>query len=873
MTETPPPPKKKNRLRTALIVLGAVVVVAVGGVATVIATFDPNTLKPRIRDAVREATGRDLALNGAIGLKPSLWPTVEVHDVALSNPPGFSRPHMATLHSLELRLGLIPLLSRRIEIAHLRLVGPDIVLETNAKGEPNWEMAPAAKPAQAGGGPSSGTQKPELFAHIAAAEIKDGMLVWRDGVSGRTVTVSLPSLSVRSDAGDSPMTIAADLRVNNAPLSIKAETGSLARLLREADRTPMPVKLAVAAGTATFTAEGTITDPAKGKGYAMAVSASIPDSAALTALLPPGIVDARTIPAGRDIALSARVTDEAGPLPSITGLTLRTGAVSLPIETGGLRIEKLDIAAPAVAQPITLSIAARLDAMPLTIAGTLGHPGFDKPGAAALPIDLRVTAGGTVITAKGGVARPSDLAGVAIDLTARIPDLAELSPLARRPLPPLKTIAFQGRLVDGAGGLLKGAALKDISLTLPQGDLAGELGIGMATPVSVTASLRSDRIDADALLALLEKTEGAPASAAPAAPSTGQPAEPRARPARSDRLIPDDPIPFALLRQANADLRVKVGTLRFDKADYRAIDAHLVIDDGKLRLDPFSAQAPEGRMTATLTADATQAEPRVHLTAHSPGITLRTLLAAMGVRQAAAGQVEMLLDLTGAGHNPRAIAATLSGMVGVALAGGTIDTKVLGGSVGKVSKDLALLDLLGRSGGTADIRCIAVRFDARDGVARARTMLLSSSLLTADGGGSINLRDETMDLLLRPQGRMGGTGFRVPVKVVGPLRAPRVDVDASGAAEANIGTLAGIVIGGDKQLGSALGGLFGTAPVGNESNACPAALALARGGQAAPPSTTQEQVRPAPTQAQPQAQPQQRPRVPDPNTLFRQLFR
>lgn len=864
MTETTP--KKKSRLRTALIVLGAVVVVAVGGVATMIATFDPNTLKPRIRDAVREATGRELALNGAIGLKPSLWPTVEVHDVALSNPPGFSRPNMATLHSLELRLGLIPLLSRRIEIERLVLVGPDIVLETNAKGEPNWEMTPAAKPAQAGANPSTGTQKPELFAHIAAAEIKDGMLVWRDGASGRTITVNLPKLSVRSDTGESPMTIAADLRVNNAPLSIKAETGSLARLLREADRTPMPVKLAVTAGTATFSAEGTITDPTKGKGYAMAVSASIPDSAALTALLPPGIVDAKAIPAGRDIALSARVTDEAGPLPSITGLTLRTGAVSLPIETGGLRIEKLDISAPAVDQPITLSVAARLDAMPLTIAGTLGHPGFDKPGAAALPIDLRVTAGGTILTAKGSVARPSDLAGVAIDLTARIPDLAELSPLARRPLPPLKTIAFQGRLVDGDGGLLKGAMLKDMRLTLPQGDLAGELGVGMATPVSLTADLRSEKIDADALLALLEQTE-----APPAAPSTGQPAAPQVRPARSDRLIPDDPIPFGLLRQVDADLRVKVGTLRFDKADYRAIDAHLVIDGGKLRLDPFSAQAPEGRMTATLTADATQAEPRVHLTAHSPGITLRTLLAAMGVRQAAAGQVEMRLDLTGSGHNPRAIAASLSGMVGVAMAGGTIDTKILGGSVGKVSKDLALLDLLGRSGGTADIRCIAVRFDARDGVARARTMLLSSSLLTADGGGSINLRDETMDLLLRPQGRMGGTGFRVPVKVVGPLRAPRVDVDASGAAEANIGTLAGIVIGGDKQLNAALGGLFGTDRVGNDANACPAALALARGGQAAPASAEREQARPAP--AQPQAQPQQKPRLPDPNTLFRQLFR
>ncbi len=857
MTDTQPKPKR--HLRTALIALGTVTLLTVGGAGAFIVTFDPNMLKPRIRDAAREATGRDLALNGTIGMKFSLWPTVEVHDVALSNPPGFSRPNMATLQSLELRLGLIPLLSGRVEIERLVLMRPDIVLETNAQGEPNWELKPDRKPGQGGAGSAHPTpSKPPLFPHIAAADIKDGMLVWRDG--GQTVSIAVPSLSVRADAAEAPLRIAADLRVNNAPLTIKAETGSLARLLREADRSPMPVNVTVTAGTATLKAEGTITDPARGKGYALAISAAIPDTATLGAVLP-GI----TIPPARDIALSARITDGGGPLPQIAGLTLRTGAVTLPLDIGGLRIEKLDIAAPDITQPITVALSGRLDALPLSLTGTLGHPGFETPGAQPLPIDLRATAGDASITAKGTIAKLSELSGVAIALTARIPDLAALSPLARQPLPPFKTIAFQGNLADAAGGLTKGSALTGMILTLPEADLAGDVTVGLGKPLSITAALRSERIDTDALRTMLAKAEAAPAATAPQA-ATVQGAPP---PARSDRLIPNDLIPFGLLRTLDADLRLRVGALRFDATDYKAIDGHLVIDDGKLRLDPFTAQAPEGRMMATLTADATRPAPLVHLTARSPGITLRGLLAAMGVRQVAAGQIEMHVDVTGAGETPRAIAASLTGMVGVAMASGTIDTRVLGGSVGKVSKDLALLDLLGRGGGTADIRCIAVRFDAQDGVARARTVLLSSSLLTADGGGSINLRDETMDLLLRPQGRVGGTGFRVPVKITGPWRGPRVEVDASGAAEANIDKLAGIVIGGDKQLGAVLGGLFGSDRVGNESNACPAALALARGGSAPPPEA-RESARPA-TATQPQQQ--QKPRLPDANTLFRQLFR
>ena len=65
---------------------------------------------------MKRATGRDLALNGKIGLEPSLWPTIQVSDVTFSNPPGFSRPQMASLQGMELQLGLLPLLSSRIAI-------------------------------------------------------------------------------------------------------------------------------------------------------------------------------------------------------------------------------------------------------------------------------------------------------------------------------------------------------------------------------------------------------------------------------------------------------------------------------------------------------------------------------------------------------------------------------------------------------------------------------------------------------------------------------------------------------------------------------------------------------------------------------------
>ena len=89
----------RRPLRIALLAVAAVLVLAVGIGAVLIARFDPNTYKPDIAQAARRATGRDLALNGKISLKPSLWPTIQVTDVAFSNPPGFSRPQMANCSS------------------------------------------------------------------------------------------------------------------------------------------------------------------------------------------------------------------------------------------------------------------------------------------------------------------------------------------------------------------------------------------------------------------------------------------------------------------------------------------------------------------------------------------------------------------------------------------------------------------------------------------------------------------------------------------------------------------------------------------------------------------------------------------------------
>src|SRR6185312_5750807 len=95
----------------------------------------------------------------------------------------------------------------------------------------------------------------------------------------------------------------------------------------------------------------------------------------------------------------------------------------------GLRLEKLDIAAPRADQPAQASAAGKLADAPLTLDAKLGAPAAFLPGkpAAAFPVDFSLQAAGAHLAIKGAIAHPDGLAGVALALSVEIANLAALS--------------------------------------------------------------------------------------------------------------------------------------------------------------------------------------------------------------------------------------------------------------------------------------------------------------------------------------------------------------------------------------------------------------------------------------------------------------
>lgn len=177
-----------------LKIVAGVVVVLIVGVVIFMLTFDVSQYKGVIQDQAKAATGRDVTI-GDIKLAVGLSPTIVVTDVKVANAPWGSRPEMLTLKRLEASTQLVPLLFGTVNISGLKLVEPDVVLETNAQGKGNWEFKTA--PAAAGDAPPA--EGGSLPLNVSGVSIEGLKLVYKDGQTKGGANLAAKAIEVDID--------------------------------------------------------------------------------------------------------------------------------------------------------------------------------------------------------------------------------------------------------------------------------------------------------------------------------------------------------------------------------------------------------------------------------------------------------------------------------------------------------------------------------------------------------------------------------------------------------------------------------------------------------------------------------------------------
>jgi len=180
--------------------------------------IDPNQYKGQIIDRVKQETGRELAIPGDIKLSVFPWLGVKLGEVALGNAAGFGEQPMARIKAMDVRVKLLPLFKKEVQIARVTLDGLALDLQRNANGQTNWDdLVSQETPTK----PKVKKEAAQPRGAVLAALAVDGLsltnsrLDWSDAQAKQHYTLSDIDMSLGAVAFDKAFPLKASLNFSS----------------------------------------------------------------------------------------------------------------------------------------------------------------------------------------------------------------------------------------------------------------------------------------------------------------------------------------------------------------------------------------------------------------------------------------------------------------------------------------------------------------------------------------------------------------------------------------------------------------------------------------------------------------------------------
>jgi uncharacterized protein involved in outer membrane biogenesis len=714
-----------------------------------IALVDPNNYKPVLIDAVQDATGRTLNLNGPLRLTRSLWPTIEASDVSFTNLPGGTRPDMARAERIEVALSLPALLWHRVEVTRLTLIGPDILFE-QVNGISNWVFEPPGRPGSA----PLVTPATPFELRVRTVHVQNGMVTWR--LPARTKVVGLRSLDLHHHTDDAPLNLDAIMVYSdNQPFSFRASARQTAGL-----SDPWMTQLDFSAFDTVASAVGTMDLAGH---FDLQVEARSGSLEKLNALLPE-----MRLPAMQRATLSTHLTNGPvpGDLPVVGATRLQFASADGGDRAPRLKLDAFDVSVPEPGGSATVAGTGRFKGQPFTLSGTVGVP-LHPDGRGALPLDMKVmaapdhgkSASGS-LSLKGHVMLDTlSFHGLDAAATLHTPSLAALRPILSPRLPALSNVQFDGHLTIPASP--DWVAFSGAKLLSDAGDVSGNGKVGVGGHLSLSAKLHSSKLDMDAMLTAFGIRSVPPA---PRGSTTGP-------------VISSTPLPWDAFRGPSIDATGGIDSLTFHNQVWSGVELGVRLKDGSLREGTVKLNLPDGPLTLSATADAAVEAVPVSLSVQAPGVPLALIAHYAGLPGQVTGSARVDARLSGQGSSMNHLAASLDGPVSLTVMGGQLSNAVL---VDLASASLEALGVKVPPQGETALRCLGIVGSFSKGLGEFRTIVLETTYLSLKGVGLVDLVNERVGFKLNPVAQVSGSPVSVPVVVEGPFRAITGRLDATG---------------------------------------------------------------------------------------------
>ena len=262
---------------------------------------------------------------------------------------------------------------------------------------------------------------------------------------------------------------------------------------------------------------------------------------------------------------------------------------------------------------------------------------------------------------------------------------------------------------------------------------------------------------------------------------------------KEDGVLPDKPFDPARWDSIDADVRIKAGTIRRpEQLPLQNLSARIQMKDRVLTLNPLEFGIAGGTFAGPVTLDGRKDVIQADLQMRVQRLQLGQLFPTIQSNKASVGDIGGLVELKGAGNSVAQMLGSSNGKIGFFMDGGGIS---------KFMMELVAMDVWGvakvklQGDKPVEVRCAVADFSVKDGVMSTNAFLFDTAVVKIEGGGTINLKNEEMDLKLNPRPKDSSVAsLNSPVYVRGTLGHPKPMPDVPRLAAKGVGAvLMGII--------------------------------------------------------------------------------
>jgi AsmA protein len=204
------------------------------------------------------------------------WAGISFSDLRLGNTSEFSEKALVTVKSFEVRVKLLPLISKDIQVKRFILDEPNITLVKNKNGQVNWAPSEDAKKKSAAEKTGKASKSEEAEAGLPIKDltvgefsIKNGSLIWIDHTANTRKEITAVNLKLRDVSLERPVTLSFSALLDNQPLSIDGTVGPVGKDFKQAS---IPLDLDIKAlKELILQLNGKVSNPGSKPGIDMAV--------------------------------------------------------------------------------------------------------------------------------------------------------------------------------------------------------------------------------------------------------------------------------------------------------------------------------------------------------------------------------------------------------------------------------------------------------------------------------------------------------------------------------------------------------------------------------------------------------------------------